>query len=111
MAVAEGREVVDVPHRVLAELADVHAVGETGQVDVVVVGGTHDEEFRPVFSVDANNLDAVDDTLVRLDEPSLYDVLRGVVDPEVEIGEVPHLHAAGSVTRDEIVVIFLGRSD
>lgn len=108
-AVLESAQIVNVPHGILAELPDVHTVREPGQLNVVVVGTAHYEFLLFVLAMrDLHDVDAVDDPAVHLNEPGLPDVIRGEVDAELVIGEVPHLHVACSVSRDQPVVVLCG---
>ena len=110
-AVLECAQIVNVPHGVLAELPDVHAIREPGQLDVVVVSTAHNEFllFTVLTMRDLHNVDAVDDPAVDLNVPGLPDVVRGEVHAELVIGEVPHLHVACGVSRDEPIVVLCGR--
>lgn len=102
---------MNVPHGVLAELTDVHTIREPGQLDVVVVSTAHYEFlFLTALTMrDLDDVDAVDDPTVDLDEPGLTNVVRSEVNAELVLGQVPHLHVACSVSRNEPIVVLCGR--
>ena len=68
---------MDVPHGVLTELSDLHTIREPGQLDVVVVGTAHNEFllFTILSMRDLDDVDAVDDPAVDLDEPDFANVV------------------------------------
>jgi len=102
---------MDVPHRVLAELTDVHTIREPGQLDVMIVSTAHYEFlFLPALTMrDLDDINAVDDPAVDLDVPGLTNFVRSEVNAELVLGQVPHLHVACGVSRNEPIVILCGR--
>ena len=102
---------MNVPHGVLAELSDVHAIRESGQLDVVVVS-TADNEFLFFTTLtmgDLDDVDAVDDPAVDLNIPGFTNVVRSEVNAELVLGQVPHLHVTCGVSSNEPIVVLCGR--
>ena len=98
---------MDVPHGVLAELSDMHTIREPGQLDVVVISTAHNKFlFLTTLTMrDLDNVDAVDDPAVDLNEPGLTNIIRSEVNAELVLCQVPHLHIACGVSRNEPIVV------
>ena len=110
-AILECAQIMNVPHGVLAELTDVHTVREPGELDVVVVSTAHYEFllFTALTMRNLHDVDAVDDPAVDLNVPGFPNIVRDEVNAELVIGEIPHLHVACGVSRDEPIVVLCCR--
>jgi hypothetical protein len=77
-AVLESTQIMNVPHGVLPELANVDTIDKTNELDVMIVRACHNEFFFIyIFSVsDLHDVDAIDDSAVYLDEPFLVNFVR-----------------------------------
>ena len=68
-----------------------HTIRESGQLDVVIIRGAHNE-FLPLAILavaDLNDVNAVDDSAVDLDKPNIPYLVGCEIYPEPVLGKVP----------------------
>jgi hypothetical protein len=82
---------MNVPHGVLPKLANMNTISKTSKLDIVVVRTCHNEFFLlSIFSMrDLHDIDAVDDSSMYLNEIYITNFVRGQVNSEFMLGEVP----------------------
>ena len=73
----------------------------------MIIWAAHNELLAfPIFSsLDFHDLQTVDNSFVRLNEPTFHNIIRGMINFECEIVEVPHLHTSSCVSSNQVVVV------
>ena len=90
---------MNIPHWILAKLADKDTIWQSMQMNVVIIWGRNNEfVLSKLFPF--NNLNAIDDGLVSYNKPLYFDVVCGMILSELEVLKVPKLKTSRCVTSD-----------